>query len=174
MFKKIVLAAGLSALVFAAEVKEHIYDVMVDVSSSKIDKMSWDISGGAPDILLRVDGVTLAFDPQCRDTYRCTLSFTSNTQESWYLEVYDKDIASDDLVGKGNCVPNKPCSLGLATVMITQRRPLTLADARMDTAQLNESVSHQIDLLILQTKNSNQINPSELTRLAGSIETIRS
>ena len=97
--------------------KPNIYTINIDVASKKTNGNDWDIMGGSPDIKVMIDKHPLPFLPSCRDTYRCSLNFTS-LKEKWYIEVYDMDIDSDDLIGKGDCEEGEDCDFGLAKVLI--------------------------------------------------------
>lgn len=95
----------------------YMYEVEVNVQSTKINGKDWDISGGAPDVYVKVDGVFLTMTRKCRNTYRCSVMFVSKTK-SWYFEVYDKDVANNDLIGKGTCSADRKCYLGRSTVKV--------------------------------------------------------
>ena len=125
MLKKIILFTIQSLLVIVSveaneQAQMYIYDMEVNIQSTKENGKPWDVSGGAPDLKVSVDGEFLTVNQKCRNKYRCTVSFVSN-KTSWYFENYDRDLASDDLIGKGNCGLNKRCYLGRSDVMIIRR-----------------------------------------------------
>jgi len=97
--------------------KADLYTINIDVASKKENGKEWDIMGGSPDIKVLIDKHPLYFLPSCRDTYRCSLNFTS-LKDNWYIEIYDMDIDSDDLIAKGDCEEGEDCDFGLATVRI--------------------------------------------------------
>ena len=118
MFKNNILAiAILMFLLNGCGSKAQLYKVKVDVASKKENKEDWDMMGNAPDIQIHIDKYPLPIVHQCKDTYRCTLAFRS-VKDRWYIEVYDKDLGSDDLIGKGDCEEGEVCDLGLAKVLI--------------------------------------------------------
>jgi len=119
--KKMILV--LMVLLSLGQAKEHIvntYTLKVEADATKVDGSSWDISGGAPDLLIKVDGVFLDFDKTCRNSYGCSVDFTVEHGTSWYFEIYDKDIASNDLIAKGNCSVGKECHFSGAKISISE------------------------------------------------------
>ena len=120
MMKKALMLFGILSLLFLqAEEKTEAYTVEIDVRNSKSDGKPWDISGGSPDITITIDGERLKFREKCRDKYRCSIRFFS-TSDKWYFEIYDKDIMSNDLIGKGDCSADSSCTLGLAKIKIIE------------------------------------------------------
>jgi len=97
----------------------QLYIATVSVKSKKIDGKTWDIRGGYPDILLKVDRKKINFNKSCKNTYKCKIQFESNSN-SWYIELYDKDLISSDIIGNGTCKINESCEIGLAKVFITE------------------------------------------------------
>jgi len=79
----------------------QLYIATVSVKSKKIDGKTWDIRGGYPDILLKVDRKKINFNKSCKNTYKCKIQFESN-DNSWYIELYDKDLISSDIYWKWN------------------------------------------------------------------------
>ncbi len=117
--KKTILT--LMVLLNLTQAQEHIvntYTLTVEADSTKVDGKSWDIWGGAPDILIKIDGVYLDFDPKCQDSYRCSMEFTVEKETSWYFEIYDRDLNNNDLIAKGECSVGKECRLNGATISI--------------------------------------------------------
>ena len=102
MFKKI------SIVLVLASLSLNSYSIVVDVPNLKANGKNWDPFGGAPDILLKIDGETLPFDSSCKDKYRCVMEFESEDTE-WYIEVYDKDKLQNDIIGRGNCAVGEIC-----------------------------------------------------------------
>ena len=92
-----------------------IVEADIDVASYKPNGMSWDIAGGAPDILLYVDGKKVG--EVCRNQYRCEILFKTDKQKI-YIEVYDKDLQAHDLIGKGECRVGSVCELTNAKVKL--------------------------------------------------------
>ena len=120
MIKKVLMLFGILSLLFLhAEEKIQAYTIEIDVKNSKLDGKPWYISGGSPDITITIDGKRLRFREKCRDKYRCSIRFFS-TNDEWYFEIYDKDIISDDLIGKGDCSADSSCTLGLAKIKIVE------------------------------------------------------
>jgi len=109
---------SLSILIGHANAQEA-YTAKVDVESTKTNGKAWDVAGGAPDIQLRIDEVDVPFNQKCRDRYRCQTSFISNRSE-WYIEIYDKDFNTPDLIGRGKCELGKVCRMGQAMIIITK------------------------------------------------------
>ncbi len=125
MLKKIILVTIQSLLIMVSveaneQAQMYIYDMEVNIKSTKANGKPWDVAGGSPDLKVSVDGEFLAINNNCRNKYRCTVSFISS-KVSWYFEIYDRDIASDDLIGKGSCGVNRQCRLGSSDVMIKRR-----------------------------------------------------
>ncbi len=117
--KKIILTFML--LLSLIQAKEHIvntYTVKVEANSTKANGESWDIWGGSPDILVKINGIYLDFNPKCQDSYRCSVEFTVEKGTSWYFEIYDRDLSSNDLIAKGECSVGKECQLKGATISI--------------------------------------------------------
>ena len=101
-----------------AENKKKLYSITIDVEAKKANGKSWDVFGGSPDIKVVIDGETFYSPTKCKDRYRCTMEFTS-VKDKWYIEVYDKDLQSDDLIGKGDCKDGEECKFGLVTISIS-------------------------------------------------------
>jgi len=99
--------------------KPTTYRMKVDVASKKANNQDWDMFGNAPDIQVYVNKHPLPIVERCRDTYRCTLGFSS-IKDRWYIEVYDKDLSNNDLIAKGDCEEGEECDLGLAKVLIME------------------------------------------------------
>jgi hypothetical protein len=113
MFKKIILVIVTMCSLSA----NSAYVANIEVADTKTNKKAWDYAGGAPDILLYVDGKMVPFSKECKDKYKCEISFMSKN-EKWYIEVYDKDIKASDLIGKGECKLNSSCKIGQAVIKI--------------------------------------------------------
>jgi len=125
MLKKIILLTIQSFLIVTMleaneAVPVYIYDVEINAKSTKENGKTWDISGGAPDLLLKVDGESLIMSSSCRNTYRCTVSFVSE-KSRWYFEADDEDIAINDLLGKSVCSVGQVCNLGRSMIKIKRR-----------------------------------------------------
>jgi len=117
--KRIVLTIFLILnMLEAKEYTLNVYTIKIDVNNTKSNGLSWDFSGGSPDIYIKVDGRKIPFQPKCRNQYRCSIEFISKSKKHWYFEIYDKDFSSDDLIGKGECSLKEKCTLGNATVYI--------------------------------------------------------
>lgn len=108
----------LTTIEVQATEKPTLRTITIDVAEKKANGKSWDMFGGSPDIKVVIDKQPYYSLAKCRDTYRCTISFTSQ-KDKWYIEVYDKDLQNDDLIGKGECEEGERCSLGLAKVEIS-------------------------------------------------------
>ena len=106
-----------SNLLAAAQLQEYV--ATIEVSPVKPDGKSWDTGGGAPDIRLQLADTDYT-TADCRDRYRCEVRFVSRVSE-WYLEVYDQDLSTDDLIGKGRCRLGDTCELDQAMVVIRRR-----------------------------------------------------
>ena len=118
MRKKVLLWVSLlSILITGCSSKADLYNMRIDVASKKEAGRDWDIMGGSPDIKVIVDKRPLPLSPSCVDTYRCNYSFSS-VRDKWYIEVYDGDIDSDDLIGKGDCEEGEECNFGFAKILI--------------------------------------------------------
>ncbi|HHB94221.1 MAG TPA: hypothetical protein ENK88_03660 [Campylobacterales bacterium] len=119
MRKIVVLFFTLLLMAEAKEYSVNIYTIEIDVNSTKADGRAWDVAGGAPDILLYIDGKEMRFNKKCRDKYRCSMEFMSrDDRNSWYFEVYDRDFVNSDLIGKGDCEKGDKCNFGLVTIRI--------------------------------------------------------
>ena len=115
--KKIIPIVIFTVFMVGCSSKADLYTINVDVASKKANGKAWDMMGGSPDIKVLIDKHPLHLSSSCRDTYRCSLNFTSK-KDNWYIEIYDMDIDSDDLIGKGDCEEGDECNFGLATVRI--------------------------------------------------------
>ena len=120
MITKVLISLGILSL-FSIQAEENLeaYILEINVKSTKANGKPWDISGGSPDITITIDGERLKFREKCRDKYRCSINFFS-TSDEWYFEIYDKDIMSNDLIGKGDCSADSSCILGLAKIKIIE------------------------------------------------------
>jgi len=129
------------------------YEMSVEVEATKPSGHSWDIAGGAPDIRVKIDGMELTFLERCRDTYKCTTTyFNATNKQQFYIEVYDRDAAADDLIGKGECRVGQVCKLGSSVVRVSEvKKPLVLADARYDTKSIEKESIQMLDRLLLQS-----------------------
>ena len=103
-----------SGLLFAETVNQ--YSATIEVEGGKKNGNPWDLFGNSPDIMLVVEGKHY-YKTSCRDKYRCKITFTSKS-DSWYLEIYDKDIRVNDLIGNGKCHAGSKCKLGQAVIDI--------------------------------------------------------
>ncbi len=116
----LLLGVALSTLLFADtnETQIHKYQVEVQASTLKPNGKSWDISGGAPDMVLTVDNEIAYSQVNCRNRYRCTFEIYSKNL-SWYFEVYDRDTINHDIIGAGECSLSKEiCQVGKATIKV--------------------------------------------------------
>ena len=114
--KIVVLLIGIFFIMGCSN-KATLYRMKIDVASHKANKQDWDMMGNAPDIQVYIDKYPLPIVERCKDTYRCSISFSS-VKDKWYIEVYDKDLSSNDLIAKGDCKEGEECDLGLARVWI--------------------------------------------------------
>jgi len=96
------------------------YMAVINVEPSKGNGKAWDVGGGAPDILLKLNREKISFSKKCKNEYRCVMEFDSSG-DSWYVEVYDKDLKTNDIVGAGTCKLDEACSIGQATVKIQRK-----------------------------------------------------
>jgi len=118
--KKVILL--LMVLLNLSQAKERIintYTLSIEVEATKVNGKAWDVAGGAPDLLIKLNGTFLNFNKKCKNSYGCKLEFTFVNETLWYFEIYDKDLVSNDLIGKGNCSVGKVCILGGATIKIS-------------------------------------------------------
>ncbi len=113
MLKTLLVSALLAISVEATR-----YSVVIDVPNLKANGKNWDIGGGAPDILLKIDGSFQPMFENCKNTYRCVMEFESDSTE-WYIEVYDKDKLLDDIIGRGNCSVGQTCEFDGVKMRIT-------------------------------------------------------
>lgn len=97
----------------------HKYSVEVHAPSTKPDGKAWDVSGGAPDMILSVDGRLTYSNPNCLNRYKCTFEIFSKS-DNFYLEIYDKDMLNNDIIATGYCSTDKICSLGQASVKVVR------------------------------------------------------
>ena len=114
MLKKILISTLLVVSVHATS-----YSIVIDVPNLKANGKNWDIAGGEPDILLKVDGHFEPIFENCKNKYRCVMEFESDTTE-WYLEVYDKDKFANDIIGRGNCSAGQTCEFDGVKMKITK------------------------------------------------------
>jgi hypothetical protein len=119
MKKIAVLLFALLLIIEAKEYSVNIYTIEIDVNATKIDGKAWDIAGGSPDILVYIDGKKMSFNPNCQN--RCSMEFiVKNKSNSWYFEIYDRDFANNDLIGKGECTLSNKCQIGRAKIFIKE------------------------------------------------------
>ena len=107
-------------ILWGSLVQADSYMAQINVEPSKGNGKAWDIGGGSPDILLKLNKEEVNFSKNCKNSYRCVMEFES-TGDSWYVEVYDKDIKTDDIIGAGTCKVDEPCKIGQATVIIKKK-----------------------------------------------------
>jgi predicted small lipoprotein YifL len=117
--RKIILTSMALFLITGCGSKSTLYNMQIDVASKKENKQDWDIVGNAPDIQVFIDKHPMPIVEGCKNTYRCKIAFSS-VKDKWYIEVYDKDLSSDDLIAKGDCEEGEECDLGLAKVLIEE------------------------------------------------------
>ena len=115
--KIVILITTFALFMVGCSSKATLYRMKIDVASKKENKQDWDIMGNAPDIQVNIDRYPLPIVEECKDSYRCAISFSS-IKDSWYIEIYDKDLGSNDLIAKGDCEEGEECDLGLAKVLI--------------------------------------------------------
>jgi hypothetical protein len=115
--KKVIFIIVLALLTLGCSSKAKLYQMKIDVASKKANRQDWDMMGNAPDIQVYIDKHPMPLMQRCNDTYRCTIGFSS-VKDSWYIEVYDNDLGSNDLIAKGDCKEGELCDLGLAKVLI--------------------------------------------------------
>jgi len=110
-----------SSIIYHFFIKEtnQLYIATINVKSKKRDGTTWDIRGGYPDILLKVNRKKIYFIKRCKDKYKCIIQFESS-DNSWYIEVYDKDLILSDIIGRGTCKVNETCEIGLAKIFIKE------------------------------------------------------
>jgi len=121
LFLGVALGVIFSTLLFADTNETQIYKYKVEVQAStlKPNGKSWDISGGAPDMVLTVDNEIAYSQVNCHNRYRCTFEIFSKNV-SWYFEVYDRDVVNHDIIGVGECsLAYEPCKIGKATIKVT-------------------------------------------------------
>ena len=129
--KRVLIVAGAGVLVLGSATAMHAaeeinkYEATIDVQESKGDKgKAWDAFGGAPDIVLEVDGTARYTSGACFDTYHCVIEFVSKKKNglfstpSWRFSIDDADVAENDHVGGGRCSFGGTCRLGRATISI--------------------------------------------------------
>ena len=169
--KKIVLLATL--LVLNANATELMnFKATVDVKPKKSNKKSWDISGGAPDVYLKIDGKKLVIKQECRDSYRCQdITFVSN-KKTFYIEIYYKDLASDGLIGKGECTVGSRCVLGRAVLQLSEGKPakIVLADARENTSIFKKEIERLLHNITEAVRKQKQVDDAMLQELTEKIK----
>jgi len=117
--KRVMFITAFAMFMVGCSSKATLYRMKIDVASKKENKQDWDIMGNAPDIQVYIDKYPMPLTERCKDTYRCTVGFSS-LKDRWYIEVYDKDLGSNDLIAKGDCEEGEECDLGLAKVLIVE------------------------------------------------------
>lgn len=75
----------------------------------------------APDIRICVDnnGSNRCVAGDCSDSYFCTFIGVPIVADNFQIEVWDKDIAKDDLIGRDICGVNRVCQFGAARITVT-------------------------------------------------------
>lgn len=114
MLKKIL---GLTILI--GSLNADTYSLVIDVPNLKANGKNWDVAGGDPDILLKIDGELQPMFESCKNAYRCVMEFESDASE-WYIEVYDKDALANDIIGRGNCSVGDTCEFDGVKMKITK------------------------------------------------------
>ena len=119
--KREVLLDGSEDLIafLAVSVNASSYSIVIDVQNLKANGKNWDPFGNAPDIFLKIDGVSITIFENCKNEYRCVMEFDSDVEE-WYIEVYDKDKMASDIIGRGNCAAGETCEFGQVKMRITK------------------------------------------------------
>jgi len=113
------LKTFLSTVLLFASLHATTYSIVIDVPNSKANGKAWDIGGGEPDILLKIDGYFEPMFENCKNQYRCVMEFESDATE-WYIEVYDKDKFLNDIIGRGNCSVGETCEFDGVKMRITK------------------------------------------------------
>lgn len=108
----------LGLLLLIGNLYAYNYNLTIEVDSTKSSGKAWDIAGGAPDIMVKIDSKTI-FKKSCKNSYKCTIDFESK-KDKWYLEIYDKDLRASDLIGKGECKVDTNYTLGSAKIKIVK------------------------------------------------------
>lgn len=94
----------------------YVLDILVD--PKKITDKDWDFNNGAPDILVSIDGIKRF---KCKNRLQCQVVFRSSSPNPTFkVEVYDKDLQIDDLIGSEACIVNIPCKVGSSEVEIRE------------------------------------------------------
>ncbi len=97
------------------------YVLSVVVDPKKPNAKGWDLRNGAPDILVSVDGIKRF---KCKNRFECQVVFKSRSSNSSFtIDVYDKDVNLDDLIGSGTCVLDSLCKVGSSEVTIQKYFP---------------------------------------------------
>jgi len=148
------------------------YVAQIEVDALKKDGKSWDVAGGAPDVLLRVEGRFIPFRDECQDSYRCTTNPFATEKQTVYLEVYDRDVAADDLIGKGRCDVGERCRVGSAVVTLKKvdLPAVVLADARYD---LQRRIEESVDRLYRQITTKTSFDRSLMQKMIADFERLR-
>lgn len=116
MLKKVILI--LLFLVVSVDATD--YMLVVDVENLKSNGKNWDVGGNAPDILIKLNRESLPLSSDCKNEYRCIMEFSSEDKD-WYIEIFDKDLRADDIIGRGNCAVDETCKLGQAKIKIVRK-----------------------------------------------------
>jgi len=107
--------ASSSEPVTSSNVSERVkYSIQITLDLVKANGNSWDAFGGKPDIKIYIDNEYKGF---CKDSFKCRVTHVSS-KNALDFKIYDKDVVSDDFVGKGSCTVNDTCKLGQALVII--------------------------------------------------------
>lgn len=145
------------------------YVANIEVAPVKKGGKSWDVAGGAPDVLLKVEGTFVPFRDVCQDSYRCKTNAFETKKKVLYVEVYDRDVAANDLIGKGTCRIGERCRVGEATVKFEEGKPsaVVIADARYD---LQKQIGQLTDTLYTQVMTTQKPDISAMQTLIAHIE----
>ena len=92
------MLAGLGTLQASGKTNE--YKINITVDATKANGKAWDAGGGRPDVFFIIDKVRYS-SAGCRNSYRCSMTFTSKGSGPWYIEIWDKDMAANDPIGTG-------------------------------------------------------------------------
>ena len=90
--------------------------IVIKMDVSKPDGRTWDVSGGAPDPYVIVNGHAYR-EARCQDRFTCSIEVSESG--SMYIQVVDADAMDDDYdAGSTSCSTGNTCRTAGASITV--------------------------------------------------------
>ncbi len=97
------------------------YEINVVISENKPSGKGWDLNSDPPDIFVVVNGIERF---KCKNRFKCRSYFKSDFhEETFTIDIYDKDPVINDFVGSGSCGVDRWCEVGSSDLLIRKHLP---------------------------------------------------